>query len=202
MKLLPWMVAAVVCGVASGATAATVIGADQIQITSAVNSYLQVAEVVALDFGGVDVAFTGNGGSVSAPDQYDSTTQPSNAIDGATPLARSYSDNPGIYHSEFSSGGLLDVFFAPATLSSLSIYGRTDCCSERDVYNVTIFNAAGQSLYSGVLNANNELHVGSVSFDNPGVAVPEPAAWALMILGFGLTGATLRRRERAKVVAA
>jgi hypothetical protein len=28
------------------------------------------------------------------------------------------------------------------------------------------------------------------------LAVPEPAAWALMILGFGLTGAALRRRSR------
>jgi hypothetical protein len=28
-------------------------------------------------------------------------------------------------------------------------------------------------------------------------AVPEPASWALMIVGFGLTGATLRRRQRA-----
>ena len=27
--------------------------------------------------------------------------------------------------------------------------------------------------------------------------VPEPASWALMIAGFGLTGAMLRRRRRA-----
>ncbi|HET6971707.1 MAG TPA: PEPxxWA-CTERM sorting domain-containing protein [Phenylobacterium sp.] len=32
-----------------------------------------------------------------------------------------------------------------------------------------------------------------------GAAVPEPAAWALMIAGFGLTGATLRRRRLARV---
>jgi hypothetical protein len=30
-----------------------------------------------------------------------------------------------------------------------------------------------------------------------GGGAPEPAAWALMISGFGLTGATLRRRRRA-----
>jgi hypothetical protein len=30
-------------------------------------------------------------------------------------------------------------------------------------------------------------------------AVPEPAAWALLIAGFGLTGAALRRRRRAQV---
>jgi|GEM_PF-1456237 len=33
--------------------------------------------------------------------------------------------------------------------------------------------------------------------DVSAVAVPEPATWALMIMGFGLTGATLRRRQRA-----
>ncbi len=44
---------------------------------------------------------------------------------------------------------------------------------------------------------------GSVGFDNfefntvaaVGAAVPEPAAWVLMIAGFGLTGAALRRRR-------
>ncbi|WP_394761018.1 PEPxxWA-CTERM sorting domain-containing protein [Phenylobacterium sp.] len=44
---------------------------------------------------------------------------------------------------------------------------------------------------------------GTVGFDNfefntvrpTGAAVPEPAAWALMIAGFGLTGAALRRRR-------
>jgi hypothetical protein len=32
-----------------------------------------------------------------------------------------------------------------------------------------------------------------------GSAVPEPASWALMIVGFGLTGAALRRRHAAAV---
>jgi hypothetical protein len=32
--------------------------------------------------------------------------------------------------------------------------------------------------------------------DRPGGAIPEPATWALMILGFGLVGASARRRSR------
>lgn len=38
---------------------------------------------------------------------------------------------------------------------------------------------------------------GTYSVGNP---VPEPAAWALMIAGFGLVGAALRRRERLAAV--
>ncbi|TFU03828.1 PEP-CTERM sorting domain-containing protein [Polymorphobacter arshaanensis] len=32
-------------------------------------------------------------------------------------------------------------------------------------------------------------------------AVPEPASWALMLVGFGMTGAAVRRRSRAMTVA-
>jgi len=37
----------------------------------------------------------------------------------------------------------------------------------------------------------------SIYWDNLSAAVPEPATWALMILGFGLTGAAMRRRRLA-----
>ncbi len=36
---------------------------------------------------------------------------------------------------------------------------------------------------------------------NAGTAVPEPASWAMLIAGFGLVGATLRRRRMASVAA-
>ncbi len=36
-------------------------------------------------------------------------------------------------------------------------------------------------------------------FDNLAVAVPEPAAWAMMIFGFALVGGSLRRRSTVKV---
>jgi hypothetical protein len=198
MKSLQWVVAVAMCSIGSAASAATVVDATEVHITSAANDYLQVAELVAMDFGGVDVAYVGagHGGAVFAPDQYSSTSQPGNAIDGALPLARSYYADPGIYHSEFSSGGYLNVFFAPTTLSSLSIYGRTDCCSQRDVYNITILNAGGQSLYTGVFDATGSNHMASVIFDRPTGFVPEPAGWALMLLGFGGVGAGLRRARR------
>lgn len=39
----------------------------------------------------------------------------------------------------------------------------------------------------------------SFEFDNLAAAVPEPAAWGMMILGFGLVGGALRRRPSTKV---
>ncbi len=36
----------------------------------------------------------------------------------------------------------------------------------------------------------------SFEFDNIAAGVPEPATWALMILGFGAVGATIRSQRR------
>jgi len=36
----------------------------------------------------------------------------------------------------------------------------------------------------------------------PGSTAPEPAAWAMMLLGFGCVGAGLRMRRKAATVAA
>ena len=52
---------------------------------------------------------------------------------------------------------------------------------------------------------NNDLTYGYAGYrelDAIGNTVPEPAAWSLMIVGFGLAGGALRRQERAKRVGA
>ena len=41
------------------------------------------------------------------------------------------------------------------------------------------------------------LAIDDITIVNGLSAVPEPGAWALMIAGFGLAGATLRRQRRA-----
>jgi hypothetical protein len=41
----------------------------------------------------------------------------------------------------------------------------------------------------------------SFEIDNVAVSVPEPASWALMIMGFGATGALLRSKRRQAVAA-
>jgi hypothetical protein len=63
-----------------------------------------------------------------------------------------------------------------------------------DTYNVTfsVSNAAGAKL----LSVNNIVNIGAGAG-----GVPEPASWALMIMGFGAVGATLRRRRTAAFAA-
>ncbi|RAK64973.1 hypothetical protein DJ019_13285 [Phenylobacterium kunshanense] len=65
------------------------------------------------------------------------------------------------------------------------------------------FHANGPQLYSGPTNSPTFLtgsfttRGGALSIESVGAAVPEPGAWALMILGFGGVGAVVRvRRSR------
>ena len=49
----------------------------------------------------------------------------------------------------------------------------------------------------GSLNQNGEMHLGAYSGAMQVLsAVPEPATWAMMIVGFGLAGSLIRRRNR------
>jgi hypothetical protein len=67
-------------------------------------------------------------------------------------------------------------FFAPATssLTTLAFFGR-EVPSWYDLDNVSVTTST--------------------------LPVPEPASWAIMMLGFGLTGAVLRRRARKPAIA-
>ncbi len=173
------------------AAAVVVTGATKIEVTNAFPDYLQVAELQAFNFGAFNVAASANGGVASGSSVYAGFSTPDKAIDGNTG-GDYYTDT--IFHSAGGgSGEFLDVTFAAANLSSLSIFGRTDCCGARDLYNVTIFNAAGATLYSGQIDARNQ--TGTVTFD--AAVVPEPASWAMMVAGFGLVGFAARRRSAA-----
>jgi hypothetical protein len=64
--------------------------------------------------------------------------------------------------------------------------------------------AAGGTIHLGLTDQSgtlggNDFGVDSISFSGGGV--PEPAAWALMILGFGGVGASLRAKRRQAIAA-
>jgi len=175
------------------AAAVVVTGATKIRVTNAFPDYLQVAELQAFNFSATNIAL---GGTATGSSVYAGFSTPDKAIDGNTG-GNYYTDT--IFHSLGSGAGeFLEVTFAAANLSSISIFGRSDCCNNRDRYNIEIFNARGTTLFSGVVSAAEQ--TGTVTFD-AAAAVPEPASWALMIAGFGLVGIGARARRRNIVAA-
>lgn len=194
---------------ASPASAATIVNAKSIKVTLAGGDQLQISELQAFDFSNLNVAGSAAGGTASTNSVHSDfhggkSTAAANANDGALPYARNYGDDPTFYTGIDENAFLQIAFAAPTTISKLTIYGRIDCCSHRDIYNVSVFDANGGTLYSGVLDATGADHMASVSFDAPvappgGAAVPEPATWAMMIFGFGAVGSVIRSRRRRAV---
>jgi hypothetical protein len=87
-------------------------------------------------------------------------------------------------------GGIHGVSAAPASTATLSV----------GLHDITLFyvdrNVTGAGLYFDVTTSD-------ISITPPPSGVPEPASWAIMLLGFGGLGATMRsRRARSSAATA
>lgn len=103
--------------------------------------------------------------------------------------------NGGIYTVNTSNGAASFVSqLAPEGLTSI------DFDENDDLYGIGI---GSDSLYRGLLTAPVVIgflnptygDVRGIEFVNGTAAIPEPATWAMFILGFGLVGSSMRRRR-------
>jgi hypothetical protein len=124
-----------------------------IEISSASNSHLQISEVVALGTGAdanTDLALTATA-SASATNYWSNSCNTNTAncvLDGVKPAGF-----PAIYHDNPANGVLTITLNTASHISSLEVFGREGCCSDRDVYNIRLFDEQGV-LLEEILNAN------------------------------------------------
>ena len=125
-------------------------------------------------------------------DQYDMMDQISHETSGTS---RIYTPDPGeSYHNDYATANLApppaDDFLTSGSLTDPIDYQIN---SINDAYASFFINedAASASFFPTRFTRNVVASVG---------AVPEPATWLSMILGFGLAGAALRRRRQSNML--
>lgn len=88
----------------------------------------------------------------------------------------------------------LDVVLSKVTFDGTPISKISTGVQELWTLNDTPISAGTHSLaVTGSWGKKGGSYAGTVNF----AAVPEPAAWAMMIAGFGFVGASMRRRSKA-----
>lgn len=204
MKFIKTALAASLLGLAS-ASYANVVDVSKIKITSTEtgngNGWIQIAEVIALNESFNNVSFSG-ASSAGVYQNNDANWGANFAIDGNV----SHTGHTGFYHSKTTgSSEYLQLDFGSATeLSSITIFGRNNCCQSRDVFNVQLLDASDNVLFSA--DALDAQYHATAPFSNKNFvtldlsqvsAVPEPSTYAMMIGGLGLIGLLASRRKKA-----
>ena len=88
-----------------------------------------------------------------------------------------------------------DINFSSVTLNGVEFQiEKTGDKESRFLDNLAI-NAGPQKLVVSGWSGGNGSYGGQLSFA-PSAAVPEPATWAMMIIGFGAAGAMVRNRRK------
>ena len=138
-------------------------------------------------FGTADVEFSFISDFDNGLRAQDQSRRIANAI-GLGPLGNTFFDNTGVGAREvgIAGGDSGGPGFVDGKLATINSYGLTFG---------TNFGDFGGGLNSGWGEFSGYVPVYIHTDFIATTAVPEPASWALLIMGFGLTGATMRRRR-------
>ena len=193
MRKLSLLAAAGLVAVSGGASAASVVSGPE--------GVVAPGQTIVSDFDTVTSTPTGSGFQI-----FTSSVEGQGAsVNGSNYLAVLSGGNAAYNFATALLSFSFDIG-TPDTYNSLTL-GFTDGTSQVFGEGGTAFGVTGDSRLNFV--ADDGRRISSVSFgssqnsfeiDNIAVtAVPEPAAWALMILGVGAVGGSLRRRQRTAV---
>ena len=141
----------------------------------------------ALTINGITVSFSGNHyGYTAQVNDFGGITY------GLDQIHHQAISDPSEYGSNIYNG--IDSFFN-------NIVNTQDYTQSLDYYAQNGDEIFGRFYYSnGVNYASGALNANHVTIARLGAAaVPEPATWALMLLGFGVIGAAMRGRRRTGV---
>jgi hypothetical protein len=165
----------------------------------------------------VDAGITGSGYQIKSPPSDSNGATPANSVPAGT------------NYLSVLAGGAATILFGPTsafqfdwgsidTYNTLTIYtnfgsgvvipgamgnfanpANGDQLSAGTNGRFTVFSDNSAEYFTGI---KLESSTNSFEIDNLAVAVPEPATWTMMILGFGAAGGLIRRRRRATAMTA
>jgi hypothetical protein len=166
-----------------------------------------LSDVTSSTFGiGAGSIFTNGSGAVtSATDQF-------GAIASGTSISLSTvtatTGTPVTFSSSFGNfvGNITNVATIPSPNArvGLNIFGNFSPIGSLSAFTPGPADLTLSFTQTGELGPNDPQPAvsGSFTFSSPSItaAVPEPASWAMLITGFGMTGAVLRRRKKVIAV--
>ena len=125
--------------------------------------WLQISEVVATETGtGKDIALSASNATAKGSSSYSNQSHANHAISGVGP-----NRYPNIFHSgsRDNSPNLKITLNQSSDLESITIFGRADGNSRRDIYDLTLIDKNGKTILKREnLNATNSSHAIKVDF--------------------------------------